>query len=231
MAANLEFKVARRLERFKLVERVMNSHRRRLVLNEFQFLQNFEPSFVGFDWIKSAHRRYVADVSSTEMAVSLNTVCLLLAFCEKMQPSSILDLGSGFSSFALRSYARQKHDVKVYSVDDNQEWLRKTGDFLSASGLSTKNLMTWDEFRKSDLKDFELVFHDLGSMELRAQALPDVLGRVKPASGVLILDDMHKPDYACFVGASLQGRRLNHLNLKPFTIDEIGRYAHLVTGI
>ena len=58
-------------------------------------------------------------VSSKGMALSLETAALVLLLCEIKQPKTIVDLGSGFSSYVLRKWAQgAKHDVVVWSVVD-----------------------------------------------------------------------------------------------------------------
>ncbi|MDP2727812.1 MAG: hypothetical protein Q8P59_09750, partial [Dehalococcoidia bacterium] len=49
--------------------------------------------------------QYTSRVSIDYMAVSLELSAFLMVLCERFRPSSILDLGSGFSSFVFRYYA------------------------------------------------------------------------------------------------------------------------------
>jgi len=57
--------------------------------------------------------------------------------------------------------------------------------------LPDSNLVSWDELLTGRPGNFDLVLHDLGSMETRARTLERVLTLVRPG-GVLVLDDAHK---------------------------------------
>ncbi len=171
---------------------------------------------------------YVSQVSSPEMAVSLETACLLAVLCEALEPARVLDLGSGFSSYVLRR-AAQRHAGRVVSVDDDARWLRRSGDFLREQGLAATGLFEWERFRASTER-FELVFHDLGSMERRREVLPEVLERVAEG-GVLVLDDVHKAEYAEAVRALLAGRPHRCLDLRALVQDRFGRHAWLLSEL
>ena len=101
--------------------------------------------------LAAAHAAYTSSVSSPDMAVSLETASYLLAACRIMQPASILDLGSGFSSYTLRTYARDaKVACAVTTVDDEPAWLERSREFLHAQGLDARGLATWRYLRGCD---------------------------------------------------------------------------------
>jgi predicted O-methyltransferase YrrM len=178
--------------------------------------------------LQPAYEQYVNGVSSSDMAVSWETACLIYALAGVLRPREILDLGSGFSSYVLRTYATTAdHECQVTSVDDHRHWLKQTENYLAQHGLPTDRVLHWDDFCQTlPTGRFDLVFHDLGNMDTRAMALPTVLQTLTP-TGVLVLDDMHKRRYRQKAErhAESQGWRL--LSARTQTLDPIGRYSKI----
>jgi predicted O-methyltransferase YrrM len=134
-------------------------------------------------------------------------------------------MGSGFSSFVFRLYAKRTGEqVTVVSVDDSSEWLDRTRAFLEDSGLSADGLVPLEALEFDGGEHFDLVLHDLGGIDLRAQVLPAAIEMTGPR-GLLILDDVHRRRYRASVRLSIQTQRLKIYNLKSVTEDHIGRYA------
>lgn len=177
------------------------------------------------------HAFYVANVSSPDMAASLETARMLWQLCEATQPERLLDTGSGFSSYILRTWAADQPGAVVWSVDDDARWLERTEAFLTSRGLSTDNLTTWGRFAANKIADFDLVFHDLGSMPTRQRTLPQVLSRVAPRTGVLVLDDMHKPQYESAAIAELYRRDALFFDARAWTHDAFQRRATVVCDL
>jgi predicted O-methyltransferase YrrM len=178
--------------------------------------------------IESDYRDYVTNVSTPGMAISLETAVFLRIFCDLVNPTSILDLGSGFSSFILRSYAHYKPGVKVVSVDDNIHWLQKTHEYLATKKLKADNLFYWEAFREQEGNQFDFVFHDLGNMTTREEALQTVVALTKLANGsFVLLDDMHKNYYHTVANNVMENNLYRPLNIKPYTQDDLGRFAIL----
>jgi predicted O-methyltransferase YrrM len=177
--------------------------------------------------LKPIYNHYVEDVSSREMAMSFELATFLFGLCELVEPKKILDLGSGFSSFLFRTYASQADDgTTVTSVDDSPEWLDRTREFLEERGLSSQRLCEWAAFSSNGHGTFDLVFHDLGSMETRAEALPAVLN-MATQPGFVILDDVHKRGYERVVKQVTDQRDLQVYSLRSHTLDEYGRFSSL----
>ena len=112
-----------------------------------------------------AYRAYTATISPDPIAISLELAVFLYVICEATNPSTLLDLGSGFSSYVFRSYAKSKDKFSApvtYSVDDSTEWLDETRRFLQHHDCDCHNLWTWDEFVKHDRPSFDLVLQDMG---------------------------------------------------------------------
>ena len=180
--------------------------------------------------LRPAINEYCRDVSTAEMALSLKAASLLVALCEQKRPARVLDTGSGFSSYLLRLYARQaRHPVEVWSVDDAEPWLARTAEFLKSKGLAAEKLMTWHDFADGDLKDFDLVLHDLGNLATRAQSLPELLPRLADG-GLLLLDDVHhrrrlwNPAMQTFAD-----RGFEVVTLRRLTLDGFGRWSCLAS--
>src|SRR6266700_671195 len=73
-----------------------------------------------------AYADYTANVSPAPITIALELAIFLRVVCEQLQPRAILDLGSGFSSYAFRASPVAS---AVYSVDDSRAWLEETRAF------------------------------------------------------------------------------------------------------
>ncbi|MHC4551015.1 MAG: O-methyltransferase [Planctomycetota bacterium] len=177
--------------------------------------------------LRVPYEEYVATVSTPGMAASLELSCFLAALCARTAPRRLADLGSGFTSFVLRRYAAAAEPpVTVHSVDDDAAWLEKTRAFLAHHRLATDHLHTWDGFRAAEHEPFDLVVHDLGTLETRAASMPMALGLARQG-GLVVLDDMHKRkvEEAARREARAQGCTL--LSLRTFTLDSLRRFSSL----
>lgn len=173
-----------------------------------------------------AYTEYTGRVSTPDMAISIETAAFLLVLCEHLQPISILDLGSGFSSFVFRSYAAMG-PVTVRTIDDDPRWLERTTEFLSAHGLQTKDMAIWDDVAFKSDDPFDLIFYDLGGMGMRARELPILLQRIGQKT-VLVLDDMHKEEYAATVEREMRTGEWRYFDALPYTMDHYGRFCGIV---
>src|SRR5262249_34193548 len=99
------------------------------------------------DTLHQAYTDFIQRISTPDMAISIRTGAFLRILCEQVQPASILDLGSGFSSFVLRSFAATC-GATVWTVDDDPAWLERTRAFLTAGGLDDSNMWLWPSFSK-----------------------------------------------------------------------------------
>lgn len=172
------------------------------------------------------HDRYVRTVSTPAMAVSLDTAILLHLLCVDARPRRLIDLGSGFSSFVLRRYAKGS-GAAVTSVDDNAAWLERTVAYLAEHQLSTERVLPWDDFVAQPAEPFDLVFYDFSSMPIRRQNLARALDW--GAGGIVVLDDLHKDGYADATRMLLDQRPdLVLLPAEGHTADRLGRHAGVV---
>jgi predicted O-methyltransferase YrrM len=179
--------------------------------------------------LEPSYREYVTEVSRWNYAISLEMAGVLMACCRLLQPKSVLDTGSGYSSFVLRMYAAQTSvPVSVVSVDDNEAWLETTKAFLKRNDLPLTGAMTWSDAFAHRLSSFDLVLHDLGlAEEDRARTLGVALQAVRPG-GIVLLDDMHMERYGPYARQVLRARRFAFYSLRSITREQTyARYAVL----
>lgn len=170
-------------------------------------------------------KQYITQTSVPEMAMSLELSGVVDALVRLLEPSRIADLGSGFSSVVVRSSASEITGATVWSVDDSPDWLSKSREALAARDLDTTRLADWDDFRgTAERRGFDLILHDLGTIDTRRKTVADVLDLAAPG-GFIVFDDAHQ------LGSSLrrQLRRagFDDYNLRRLTHDSFGRYARV----
>jgi len=174
--------------------------------------------------LKPYHSQYIREISTPDMAASLELAGTLLSICQANGYKKFADLGSGFSSFVLRYYAKSYPDVEVYSVDDNNKWLEKTRNYLKSVGVTDSKLFTLEEFLAGKFSDFDCILHDLNFVEVRINHVSTLLSKLS-THGVLILDDMHKPDYRFEVLTKMEKEPFDIYDLRELTLDSFGRYS------
>jgi predicted O-methyltransferase YrrM len=179
--------------------------------------------------LESYYNEYINNVSSPDMAISLELATFLYTYCKINKCKKIVDLGSGFSSFVLRLYASDSEKVEVYSVDDDEQWLKKTETFLNAHKLNTDKIFTLNQFKSLNESNFDLILLDLNFTNIRIQYIEYVLSLIGE-NGILILDDVHKKDYLSEVLSKLKNTNLKLYDLKPITLDIYGRFSLVVTN-
>lgn len=171
---------------------------------------------------------YVQNISSGDMASSLEVGHFICELSRVFDKKKVLDLGSGLSSFILRKHSEEVSGVSITSIDDDLDWLNKTRKFLSSKNLNIDNLFYWDDF-KSKKQKYDLVFYDLGSMETRKNNFQFILDNYLDKSGFFVIDDIHKSDYKKYVMKIISERNdLNFRNLKYLTKDRYKRYSGLI---
>ncbi|MGK7390872.1 MAG: hypothetical protein ACNS60_10985 [Candidatus Cyclobacteriaceae bacterium M2_1C_046] len=187
--------------------------------------QKFEKTYQeSFSRFKDIYTNYTSSISSKEMAVSLETCACLYTFCHVFNVKKILEMGSGLSSYVFRTYQKEVPDVEVYSIDDNEEWLSKTHEFLSSHSLSTDKIFTLQQFLLQKDNSFDLVFHDLNFVEERIKHVDFVIDR-SATSSFMIFDDVHKPNYYSALAEKLKQHKLPFFSLKRYTHDQFDRFS------
>jgi predicted O-methyltransferase YrrM len=190
-------------------------------------------------WIRAKYQLlpvwldYVAKDSAADWATSLETATYLRWLLQRLKPAHILDTGSGFSSYVFRLYQKEeeaeRREISVMSVDDSEGWLEVTRTFLEHHQLSSDRLISWTDFQKREDKHFDFVFHDVG-LENRISSIPNILHEATPDAPIIIDDGQFSEVDRCSREAARQaGRRL--YSLRRYTLDEVGRYALLVSPV
>jgi predicted O-methyltransferase YrrM len=109
-----------------------------------------------------------------------------------------------------------------------QSWLEQTRLFLSAQGLQTSNMETWEAFSTRSAAPYDIVFYDLGKG--RREFLPAALS-FRNRSGLFVLDDFQILRYRKAVRRSLRGKPYALFSLSSYTRDRYLRYSALVTDL
>lgn len=173
------------------------------------------------------YERYVATVSVPWMAASPELSAFLLALCRCVEPSCVADLGSGFSSLVFRLYrAQAARPVTTWSVDTNQEWLNKTREFLRAEGFPFDNVLLLESFLRQRPPRCDIVLHDIGTKAVRKTVTPLVLD-LAGSTGLVVLDDMHSPEYRGDTKKLLSQRNMRYYSLFQYTRGRFWRFSGL----
>jgi predicted O-methyltransferase YrrM len=180
--------------------------------------------------LPSRHAQYVATISDSAHAISLELARYILEVASEDHPKHLLDLGSGFSSYVLRAYAAGVPGAVAWSVDADPAWLEKTRAFLVSEGLSTEHLYNWSDFltlaSTNGPGTFDLVVHDLSTVRSRHGTIQFVLSLVRPG-GALVLDDMDVDAYRRHVRSELDAAGAKHVDIRNKTLDSRNRYSWL----
>lgn len=203
-----------------------------MLLERYPFLADRNRAVLEFPKeLKDLHHTYISSVSTESMAVSLDLSVLMYALCRQLEPKSILDLGSGYSSAVLRYYAVNCPTVpKVVTVDDSSQWLKQTELFLSSHHLPTDCMIDWDSFSRLAPTQFDFIFYDLGHVrELRTKAFRQILQYAGPG-GILVLDDMNFIGYRRYVKRILKKNRFESYSAECLAKDSIGRYPYILVA-
>jgi predicted O-methyltransferase YrrM len=176
------------------------------------------------------YEQYVSKVSNEIMAISLELTVFCIMMFHISKPKRILDLGSGFSSFAFRfmpSILNQEYRPTVWSVDDSQEWLNKTRQFLSSHSITCDHLTTWESLIQGDSGLFDFVLFDIGGFQFRMEIFEQAISLVN-TNGIMIIDDMHSAELGRFVLKFLKKIEVSCFDVGYYTRDKINRYSLLI---
>lgn len=171
--------------------------------------------------LAALHQKYVSEVSSPEMAASLELCAWMAQLCGNAKFKTLADLGSGFTSYVLRRYAQPSSSV--WSVDDSAPWLEKTRTYLQRQGVNDAGLSLPDAFYADETR-FDFILLDLNFVEERIHHVERVLAKTKPG-GLVIFDDVHKIDYQQALLRKLSGHQGTLIDLTPVTYDRFKRFA------
>lgn len=172
--------------------------------------------------VEDLWREYVASVSGLEHAASVATCAYLRHLCGAVKPQRILDLGSGLSSAVFRRWG---DDAEVVTVDTDQDWLDKTGQFLADQGLATDGLFLADA---PIWGSFDLVFVDIANGK-RREMWADMAARIVAPGGVIVFDDAQDDSHRVAYEQAAAKHRITLRSIADLTVDAIGRWAMLGT--
>lgn len=155
------------------------------------------------------------------MTASLQTVSMLVGLAQSVG-GACLDLGSGFSSFALRSSG-----ARAVTVDHDTHWLERTGRFLDRNRVPRGVMLRNIEHLRAQ---YSVVFYDFGDMKARIESLSRAYDRVEPG-GYIVVDDMHvgglrKAAFGIRDKYSL--RPVSYDEIRELTLDEYGRWSTIM---
>ena len=111
-------------------------------------------------------------------------------------------------------------------MDDDPAWLGRTRGYLEEKGVSTDDLEVWGQGFDPAARagSYDLVLHDMGTMETRERTLIEALALAN-AGGCVVLDDVHKPAFRDYARRTLASRRQPVLSARAWTRDRLTRYA------
>jgi predicted O-methyltransferase YrrM len=175
------------------------------------------------------HQGYTSEVSTANYAASLETCTVLYAFCEVRQPTRILDLGSGFSSFVFRLWASTADtNPNIVSLDDSDQWLDRTRNYITSHGLELTGSIQYSDSLESLESNQDIIFYDYGTLDYRKKALVWILQSLSP-DGLLIADDVHRTAYRTHIRTVADTHGYRTRSMRAFTKDAYRRYAELIT--
>lgn len=173
---------------------------------------------------------YTTKVSHPEMAISYELSRFLSSIAYLTKPRSILDLGSGYSTYVFAKHKKMENrSTKLWSVDDDLKWLNNTRSYLKQENLQVSKLLTWKSFRRIPVTDlvFDLVLHDLGSIETRIDSFVHVLKLTRKGT-LIIIDDMHMLPLNRAVKKASRKKHIKLYSLRNLVKDKYGRFASLI---
>lgn len=180
--------------------------------------------------LEELHHYYKANISRGNHPISLELANYLYDLCWKIKPKMILDKGSGFSSLIFRKYSIVSwRDVKIYTVDNDAHWLKKTKRFLNYCGLTPNNLYLWPQFLEfgpgSKLK-FDLILDDY-YFPTRTKTLHLTMEMLN-GNGYLILDDANNKRLKSAIARAQRRFNIDVNYLLDETRDDKDRYSALI---
>lgn len=176
------------------------------------------------------HAEYIrATGTNADMAASVELCRFLVQMCAAFRPGRIADLGSGITSWTLRTWRDAEcPDCEVVSVDDNPDWLARSREFSAAAGTREDDFFTWDQFLDGPAAGtrFDLVVYDFGSVRDRAALMQRAFDLVAPG-GAIVCDDIQKARIWRAARSAARNSRFSGLSLREQTLDPTGRFAWL----
>jgi predicted O-methyltransferase YrrM len=106
----------------------------------------------------------------------------------------------------------------------------KTIGFLKNIDLDTINVIEYKDLQEiKRLGTFDLIFYDLGYMDIRRAEFRNVVERYLKPKSILIADDLHNDSYKCVLEGVSRELNLQVYDLSEVTKDSYGRYSVAIT--
>ena len=180
--------------------------------------------------IVERHVEYIRTTgTNAEMAASIELCRFLVRWCEANRPGRIADLGSGITSWTLRTWRDSEcRTCEVVSVDDNPTWLDRSREFSAAAGTGEDGFLIWGQFLEGPAVEtrFDLVVYDFGSVRDRAALMQRAYDLVAPG-GAIVCDDIQKARIWRAARTATRRSGFSGLSLREETLDSAGRFAWL----
>lgn len=87
---------------------------------------------------KFEHDKLIYKVKPTSASIGTPTVRWLAAILQMVQPHSILELGTGYSSLIFASYAKRKGGVRITSLEHDYPWYKNQMQILRQLSLDSE---------------------------------------------------------------------------------------------
>lgn len=176
---------------------------------------------IDYSTLADAYDDYTQHVSPDNMAISLRSVSYIVWLCEQVQARTVCDFGSGFTSYALRVYQEQApRPVSVLSIDDDEDWLTKTKDYITSQGMIADGLRLWDE--DVPLIQSDLVVYDFAGGDVRERWMGYALEHTKK---VCVFDDANHDTHRMEMEKVSAELGFEFYGVEPWTRDRFNRYA------
>ena len=180
--------------------------------------------------IVERHVEYIRTTgTNAEMAASIELCRFLVRWCEANRPGRIADLGSGITSWVLRTWRDSEcPSCEIVSIDDNPSWLDRSREFSEAAGTGEDGFLIWGQFLEGPAVEtrFDLVVYDFGSVRDRAALMQRAYDLVAPG-GAIVCDDIQKARIWRAARTATRRSRFSGLSLREETLDSMGRFAWL----
>lgn len=173
----------------------------------------------------STNRRRDTTAIDIESAVWLCQACTAERDRRLPQQTRVLELGSGFSTWALRLWQQGVgKDVDIWTVDDERLWLAVTKAEITALGYRQDHFYFLHQVIEADPSElFDVVFVDMDSTATRVSMAKDIVHWTRPG-GLIILDDWQMNHYRGPMTFALAGLGIVPITPEPSTKDRHGRY-------
>lgn len=183
------------------------------------------------EFIDEHYKNYISNVSRPDMAISLELAYYLWVFLKNTGPRSVLELGSGFSSWVL-DVGHYAYDI--LTMDTSAYWLKKTKDFLEYPKTSHlfRLYNSGDVYSNKDIYmcgPYDLVLNDISRPHRVSTGLLETIYQCLIPKGTMLIDDMHKDEFRVPLEEWVEAKGdLEIDSLRDVTLDCYGRYAYAV---